>query len=103
MALGRGAAWLTWPFFQPEKNNEQNDVNDAVQRQEESVNQLESDLQNRQNNQESEAAKAKTRDEAKQRQKVKAQGAIGRRDTILTGPLGLTSEAPTTAKTLLGA
>lgn len=42
-------------------------------------------------------------DTATQRQKKKAQGAYGRSDTILTGPLGLTASGPKSGKTLLGA
>lgn len=40
---------------------------------------------------------------AKRRQGALAAGAYGRSDTILTGPLGLTSNGPVIRKTLLGA
>lgn len=39
---------------------------------------------------------------AKARRKALAKGAFGRSDTILTGPLGLTTPPDTSGKTLLG-
>lgn len=40
--------------------------------------------------------------DARQRQKRLSAGGMGRRDTILTGPLGVTGDPQTTAKTTLG-
>jgi hypothetical protein len=48
-------------------------------------------------------AKALTPDQGVlDRQKQRRRAAVGRSDTVLTGPLGLTQEPQTQAKTLLG-
>ena len=52
--------------------------------------------------QETPAKQAEVAGEAQKAQKKKAVAASGRRDTILTSPLGLTGEAPGGQKTLLG-
>jgi hypothetical protein len=67
---------------------------------------LQNELISRQDEQvkgaESEAANTTARDEAKRRQRQRSVGATGRRDTILTSPLGLVGQASATGKTLLG-
>lgn len=53
--------------------------------------------------QDSGAAANAARDAAKRKQQNAALSAVGKRDTILTSPLGLTDQPQTAGKTLLGA
>lgn len=48
------------------------------------------------------AAQEKANQEARTRQKSRALASGGRQGTILTSPLGVTAEAPTAGKTILG-
>lgn len=60
-------------------------------------------IKKRREEEEGEAARTKTRNDAAMRQRMMALGASGRSSTIATGPLGLTTAAPTIYKTILGA
>lgn len=63
---------------------------------------LENEAKARQQQEESDQYAADSRDQARKRQQMNMRSAQGRRDTLLTGPLGLTDTAPTAGKTLLG-
>lgn len=75
----------------------------AANEQDKRQKQLEASLANQQQTQETEAASNTARDAARNRQRQRSAGATGRRDTILTGPLGLQgSGGAYPGKTLLG-
>jgi len=64
---------------------------------------IQDEAKRRAGEQESKETALRTRNEARGRQASLARGAGGRRDTILTGPIGDTGEAAGEQKTLLGA
>ena len=94
-ALGAGASLYA-------SNKASNEAKSAMAEQSASQARLESEITSRRANEESEANAINVRDAAKRRQAGLAIGAGGRQDTILTGPLGVTGEAPGGKKTLLG-
>lgn len=71
---------------------------EVKQRQIKTQDKLEKDLKNKQQLDDDTA----TNLQARARQRANASGALGKRATLLTGPLGLTDPAQTANKTLLG-
>ena len=93
--LGTGTALYT-------SNQSSSQAKKLAGQQQENQNRLENEAKSRIAGQESEANAINVRDQARRRQAGLAAGAQGRQDTILTGPLGVTGEAPGGKKTLLG-
>jgi hypothetical protein len=60
------------------------------------------DAEARKKQEDADATSVAARAEARRRQRELSRSSQGRRGTILTGPLGLTGEATTARKTLLG-
>ena len=91
-------AFLSNLFGNKENKSAENAARDAAKKQQELEAQRAAELAKQKQDEENNT----TRDAAKDRQKKQAAGAIGGRDTILTGPLGDTSVAPTEKKSILG-
>lgn len=86
-----------------ESKKQQKEAKKEMERQRARQNELDDEAKRRLENEESEERGIATRNAARNRQRALAAGAQGRRDTILTSPLGVQGEAaPTAGKTLLG-
>lgn len=79
------------------------EAKEARAQEQESQRRLQSEIESRRTTEESEETARRTQEEARRRQRALATGGRGRRDTLLTGPLGAVGEAQTARKTLLGA
>lgn len=88
------------------QNEQQKEAKKEVNRQAQEQDRLLKEAENRQAGKDKEAATLAQQEEAnvqaKTRQKSKLLASGGRQGTILTSPLGVTSEAPTAGKTILG-
>lgn len=91
--------FLSHLFGGKDDNAAQREAEEAAKRQKELEDQRAAELAKQKSDEEN----RKTRDAARDRQRKAAAGATGSRDTILTSPLGDTSDPNAQSKTILGA